>query len=112
RGGVGGGAEGAVALRVGGGGRLRRVGDQRLPAGRLLAVEAERFGHVVDGRLALVGEIGVLRDPEEIRRDQARERGTILLSGDLAELLAESVEGRIVQRRRQRDRNRLVGTGR
>ncbi len=107
----GGSTEHSGALRVGHRRRLLRVSGERVPARRLLAVEAEGLRHVVDGGLALVGEVGVLRDPEEAASDEPGQRGAIFLLCDLGQLLAEGVEARIVERRGQGDGDGLVGLG-
>ena len=87
-------------------------GGERVPADCVRRRRGPAPWQVVDGGLVLVGDVGVFGDPEEIRRHQPGERGAVLLLGDFAELLAEGVEARIVQRRRQRDGDRLVGPGR
>src|SRR5262249_31089228 len=92
--------------------RLRRISGERLPAETIRPVEAQRLAEIVDRGLLFVGDILVFRHPEEIRRDQPRKRGAVLVLGDLGELLAEGLEARIVDARRQRDRYGLVGSER
>ena len=75
-------------------------------------VEAQRLAEIVDRRLLFVGDVLVFRHPEEIRRHQPRERGAVLVLGDISELLAEGLETGIVHARRQRDGHRLVGSER
>src|SRR5688500_7532247 len=83
-------------------GRPGRVVEDDHPAGRVLAVETDRIGQVVDRGLAPVGHIPVSREPEEARGDQRRERGTVALLRDNGKLLAELVEACIAHRCRRR----------
>ena len=101
-------ADHARALGIGPAAALEREARERVPAGRALPVETDRLGEIVDGGLGLVDDVHVFRDPEEARRHQPRERGAVLFLGDVGELLAEGLVGRIVHHRRQRDGDRLV----
>src|SRR5260370_14395094 len=107
-GGLGRRAEHALVLWIVHGGGLRGIGRKRFPAEPVRPVEAERFAQVVDGRLLLVGDVLVFRYPEEVGCHYPRERGAILVLGDLGKLVAKRPEGRVVDRGRQRDRHGLV----
>src|SRR5215204_5027728 len=92
-------------------GRIRGRSSKKLPAGRLLAVELDRLGEIVDARPLLVGPVTLFAHPEEIRRHESGERLAILLLGNRAELLAEFLEAWIGDRRRRADRHRLIRFG-
>src|SRR4029079_633265 len=79
-----------------------------LPARRVLAVELDRLGEVVERGLFLVGLVALLAHPEEILRHEGGERLTVLFFGCRAELLAERLEARVGDRGRRADRYRLV----
>src|SRR4029078_1129228 len=90
--------------------RVFRVAGQHVPAGAVLAVEAERDRQVVDSCFLLVGTVAVLALPEEaLGGDELRERGAIFLFCGLAKLAAERRERRVGDRDRQDERDRLVG---
>src|SRR5262249_10856636 len=106
-------ADHALHLRHRGRARLGRVVLHRLPARAVRRVEAERRGQIVDAGFLRVGVVAVLALPEEAFRDDlAPERRAVLLLGDVAELLAERIEARVVLARRQRHLDGLVGSGR
>ena len=83
-----------------------------VPARTVLGVEIDRLGEIVDAGFALVGEILVLHPEEILRHDEIGERGAVLMRGDVGKLFAEGDEARIVERRRRRHRDRLVGLDR
>src|SRR3981189_3635409 len=90
--------------------RVERGGGQRFPAGRLASGKAaERRRQIVDGGLLLVELVAVRAFQEEaLGDDELCERGAVLAGRDVAQLLAEGLEARIVHRARQRDGERLV----
>src|SRR5258705_9826441 len=90
--------------------RVGRGGGQRFPAGRVASGKAaERRREIVDGGLLLVELVAVRAFQEEALGDhELCERGAVLAGRNVAQLLAEGLEARIVHRARQRDGERLV----
>ena len=66
------------------GGRLAGKASKQIPAGRILAFEADGLGQIVDRLLVLLSDVLAFRNPEEFLRNDARERGAVFLLGDPA----------------------------
>ena len=77
----------------------------------ILAIEADGFGQIVDRLLVLLGDVLAFGDPEELLRQNARQRGPILLLGNSCQLLTERRERGVRHWLRQLHRNRLIGFG-
>src|SRR5262249_60218670 len=73
---------------------LGREGGERIPAAAVIRVEGERGRKIVDARPPGVEAAAEVAFPEEILgRGALGQRGAILALGDLAEALAQRVEG-------------------
>src|SRR5690606_1325043 len=94
-------------------GRVERVALQHVPADRLLAGQADGRREIVDAGFFLVGLVAFFGVPKEaLRNHELGETGAVLLRCRFTELLAESLEARIVDRTGNFDGGRRIGLGR